>query len=62
MEESGLRVDGGAWFGAGRALSRSRETTVELLSDSEYADRVSGQGKAREKARQPGRDNCSDRW
>ena len=48
---------GGA--GRGRALSRSRETTVELHSDSEYADSISGQGK--KVARQPGKKKKRER-
>jgi hypothetical protein len=42
MEANGVGRAGICTLGAGRALSRSRETTVELHSDSEYADGISG--------------------
>jgi hypothetical protein len=42
-EENGDRV-GGRTLAGGGALSRSRETTVELQSDSEYSDCISGEG------------------
>ena len=52
-KENGDRVGCRTGIGAGRALSRSRETTVELHSDSEYADVISGQ--AGKRVRQPGK-------
>lgn len=42
MEANGVGRTGICALGAGRALSESRETTVELHSDSEYADGISG--------------------
>jgi hypothetical protein len=53
------RTAGIGTLGAGRALSRSRETAVELPSDSAYADSVSRAGK-KGLVSQPGRDYSAE--
>ncbi len=51
-DENGDRV--GALGGQTGRRALSEETTVELHSDSEYSDSISGK---RKRARQPGRDD-----